>query len=148
MRLTTRRIVSPLYVFLVSPSPAPRWAQALTDARLAVDDYSVELRLRSIEPPFDKVEAELREAIERERLFLAETAASAVRSADNSRKIACAFSSGARDPAKGEAAAREIARGGFDVEAVTLDVSDRRSIEALADRLGEVDVLILSLIHI
>jgi hypothetical protein len=46
-----------------------RWAQALTDTRLAVDDYSVELRLRSIEPPFDKVEAELREAIERERLF-------------------------------------------------------------------------------
>jgi NAD(P)-dependent dehydrogenase (short-subunit alcohol dehydrogenase family) len=49
---------------------------------------------------------------------------------------------GARDPAKGEAAAREMARGGFDVEAVTLDVSDPRSIEALADRLGEVDVLI------
>jgi hypothetical protein len=46
-----------------------RWAQTLTDARLAVDDYSVELRLRSIEPPFDKVEAELQEAIERERLF-------------------------------------------------------------------------------
>jgi hypothetical protein len=42
-----------------------RWAQALTDARLAVDDYSVELRL----PPFEKVEAELREAIQRERLF-------------------------------------------------------------------------------
>jgi hypothetical protein len=46
-----------------------KWAQALADARLAVDDYSVELRLRSIEPPFDKVEAELREAIQRERLF-------------------------------------------------------------------------------
>jgi hypothetical protein len=46
-----------------------RWAQTLTDARLAVDDYSVELRLRSIEPPFDKVEAQLREAIQRERLF-------------------------------------------------------------------------------
>jgi hypothetical protein len=46
-----------------------KWAQALTDARLAVDDYSVELRLRSIEPPFDKVEAELCEVIQRERLF-------------------------------------------------------------------------------
>jgi hypothetical protein len=45
-----------------------RWAQTLTDARLAVDDYSVELRLRSIEPCFDRVEAELREVIERERL--------------------------------------------------------------------------------
>jgi NAD(P)-dependent dehydrogenase (short-subunit alcohol dehydrogenase family) len=49
---------------------------------------------------------------------------------------------GARDPAKGEAVAREMARGGFDVEAVTLDVSAPRSIEALGDRLGEVDVLI------
>jgi len=46
-----------------------RWAQVLTDARLAVEDYSVEMRLRSIEPPFDKVEVELREAIRRERLF-------------------------------------------------------------------------------
>src|SRR5271163_1116623 len=43
-----------------------RWAQAMRDARLAVDDYSVEPRLRSIEPPFDKVEAEPREAIQRE----------------------------------------------------------------------------------
>jgi len=46
-----------------------RWAQALTDARLAVDDYSVELRLRSIKPPLDQVEAELSETIQRERLF-------------------------------------------------------------------------------
>src|SRR5271169_7014206 len=46
-----------------------KWAQELTDARLAVDDYSVELRLRSIKPPLDKVEAELREVIQRERLF-------------------------------------------------------------------------------
>ncbi len=46
-----------------------KWAQSLADARLAVDDYSVELRLRSIEPRFDKVEAELREAMQRERRF-------------------------------------------------------------------------------
>ena len=46
-----------------------RWAQALTDARRAVDDYSVELRLRSIKPPLDQVEAELSETIQRERLF-------------------------------------------------------------------------------
>jgi hypothetical protein len=46
-----------------------KWAQALTDTRLAADDYSVELRLRSIEPPFDKVEAELRGVIQGERLF-------------------------------------------------------------------------------
>lgn len=30
-----------------------RWAQVMTDARLAVDVYSAEPRLRSIEPPFD-----------------------------------------------------------------------------------------------
>jgi hypothetical protein len=47
-----------------------KWAQSLADARLAVDDYSVELRLRSIEMPFDKVEAELREATQQcERPF-------------------------------------------------------------------------------
>jgi NAD(P)-dependent dehydrogenase (short-subunit alcohol dehydrogenase family) len=49
---------------------------------------------------------------------------------------------GARDPAKGEAAAREMDRGGFDVEAVTLDVTDAASIQALGDKLGAVDVLI------
>ncbi len=49
---------------------------------------------------------------------------------------------GARDAAKGEAAALEMARGGFDVEAVTLDVSDAASIRALAEKLGAVDVLI------
>ena len=49
---------------------------------------------------------------------------------------------GARDPAKGEAAALEMARGGFDVEAVALDVTDAASIQALGDKLGAVDVLI------
>ena len=49
---------------------------------------------------------------------------------------------GARDPAKGEAAAIEMARGGFDIEAVALDVTDAASIQALGDRLGAVDVLI------
>jgi hypothetical protein len=43
-----------------------RRAQAMTDARLAVDDHSVELPLRSIEPPFDRVEDEPREAVQRE----------------------------------------------------------------------------------
>ena len=46
-----------------------KWAQSLTDARLAVDDYSVELRLRLLEPPFAKVEAELQDAIQRESRF-------------------------------------------------------------------------------
>jgi len=50
--------------------------------------------------------------------------------------------SGARDPAMGEKAAREMARGGFDVEAVALDVTDAVSIRALGDQLGAVDVLI------
>ena len=49
---------------------------------------------------------------------------------------------GSRDWAKGEAAALEIARNGFDVEAVRLDVTDAASIGALGDRLGAVDVLI------
>jgi hypothetical protein len=49
---------------------------------------------------------------------------------------------GARDPAKGEAAALEMARGGFNVEAVALDVTDAASIQALGDKLGAVDVLI------
>jgi NAD(P)-dependent dehydrogenase (short-subunit alcohol dehydrogenase family) len=49
---------------------------------------------------------------------------------------------GARDAAKGEKAAREMARGGFDVEAVTLDVTDAASIRAIGDRLGAVDVLV------
>ena len=49
---------------------------------------------------------------------------------------------GARDPAKGGAAAREMSRGGFDVEAVTLDVTDAASIRALGDQLATVDVLI------
>ncbi len=48
----------------------------------------------------------------------------------------------ARDAAKGEAAARELARGGFDVEPVTLDVTDEASIRAAGDRLATVDVLI------
>ena len=48
----------------------------------------------------------------------------------------------ARDGAKGEAAAREMARGGFDVEPVTLDVTDEASIRAAGDRLATVDVLI------
>jgi NAD(P)-dependent dehydrogenase (short-subunit alcohol dehydrogenase family) len=49
---------------------------------------------------------------------------------------------GARDPAKGEAAALEMARRGFDVEAVALDVTDAATIQALGDKLGAVDVLI------
>jgi NAD(P)-dependent dehydrogenase (short-subunit alcohol dehydrogenase family) len=49
---------------------------------------------------------------------------------------------GARDLAKGEKAAREMTRGGFDVEAVALDVTDAASIRALGDQLRAVDVLI------
>jgi NAD(P)-dependent dehydrogenase (short-subunit alcohol dehydrogenase family) len=49
---------------------------------------------------------------------------------------------GARDFAKGEAAAQEMARGGFDVEAVALDVTDAATIGALGRQLGAVDVLI------
>jgi NAD(P)-dependent dehydrogenase (short-subunit alcohol dehydrogenase family) len=49
---------------------------------------------------------------------------------------------GARDPAKGGKAAQEMARGGFDVEAVALDVTDAASIRALGDQLGAVDVLV------
>ncbi len=49
---------------------------------------------------------------------------------------------GARDAAKGEAAAGEMARGGFDVQAVALDVTDAASIQALRDRVGAVDVLV------
>ena len=49
---------------------------------------------------------------------------------------------GVRDPAKGEKAAREMAHGGLDVEAVALDVTDAASIRALGDQLGAVDVLI------
>jgi NADP-dependent 3-hydroxy acid dehydrogenase YdfG len=50
----------------------------------------------------------------------------------------------ARDPANGESAAQEMARGGLDVEAVRLDVTDAASIGAFGDRLGAVDVLINS----
>jgi NAD(P)-dependent dehydrogenase (short-subunit alcohol dehydrogenase family) len=49
---------------------------------------------------------------------------------------------GARDGDKGRAAALEMARGGLDVEAVTLDVTDEASIRALGEKLGAVDVLI------
>jgi NAD(P)-dependent dehydrogenase (short-subunit alcohol dehydrogenase family) len=49
---------------------------------------------------------------------------------------------GARDAAKADAAAREMARDGFDVEAVILDVTDAASIRALAEKLDAVDVLI------
>jgi len=49
---------------------------------------------------------------------------------------------GARDPSKGEAAARLMAQGGLDVEAVALDVTDAASIQALRDRVGAVDVLV------
>ena len=49
---------------------------------------------------------------------------------------------GVRDLAKGEKAAREMAYGGLDVEAVALDVTDAASIRALGDQLGAVDVLI------
>jgi NAD(P)-dependent dehydrogenase (short-subunit alcohol dehydrogenase family) len=49
---------------------------------------------------------------------------------------------GARDSAKGEMAALEMSRGGLDVKAVTLDVTDEASVRALGDLLGAVDVLI------
>jgi NAD(P)-dependent dehydrogenase (short-subunit alcohol dehydrogenase family) len=49
---------------------------------------------------------------------------------------------GARDAAKGAAAAREMSRGGFEVEAVELDVADAASIRALGAELSAVDVLI------
>ncbi len=49
---------------------------------------------------------------------------------------------GARDPSKGEAAARLMAQGGLDVQAVALDVTDAASIRALRDRVGAVDVLV------
>ncbi len=49
---------------------------------------------------------------------------------------------GARDPAKGEAAARGLARDGLSVEAVALDVTDAGVIQALAARLATVDVLV------
>jgi NADP-dependent 3-hydroxy acid dehydrogenase YdfG len=49
---------------------------------------------------------------------------------------------GARDAAKGAAAAREMSRGGFEVEAVELDVADAASIRALGAELSAEDVLI------
>jgi NAD(P)-dependent dehydrogenase (short-subunit alcohol dehydrogenase family) len=49
---------------------------------------------------------------------------------------------GARDQAKGEAAAAALAREGGDVEAVRLDVADAAQIRALDPRLGAVDVLV------
>ena len=49
---------------------------------------------------------------------------------------------GARDPAKGEAAARVLARHGLGVEAVALDVTDAGLIHALEARLATVDVLV------
>ncbi len=49
---------------------------------------------------------------------------------------------GARDPSKGEAAARLMAQGGLDVQPVALDVTDAASIQALRDRVGAVDVLV------
>jgi NAD(P)-dependent dehydrogenase (short-subunit alcohol dehydrogenase family) len=49
---------------------------------------------------------------------------------------------GARDETKGEAAARELARDGDDVQAVVLDVTDAASIHALQERLAGVDVLV------
>ncbi len=49
---------------------------------------------------------------------------------------------GARDRAKGEAAARALIRQGLSVEAVALDVTDQTSIRALGDRLESVDVLV------
>ena len=47
-----------------------------------------------------------------------------------------------RDPAKGEAAARALAREGLAVEAVSLDVTEAASIRALHPRLATVDVLV------
>jgi NAD(P)-dependent dehydrogenase (short-subunit alcohol dehydrogenase family) len=49
---------------------------------------------------------------------------------------------GARDQAKGEAAAAALAREGGDVESVRLDVADAAQIRALDPRLGAVDVLV------
>ena len=49
---------------------------------------------------------------------------------------------GARDPVKGEAAARELAQAGLDVEPVALDVTDAASIRALQGQLAAVDVLV------
>ena len=49
---------------------------------------------------------------------------------------------GARDPAKGEAAARALSREGLSVEAVALDVTDAASLQALRPRLATVDVLV------
>ncbi len=49
---------------------------------------------------------------------------------------------GARDPAKGEAAARALARDGLSVEAVALDVTNAGVIHALKARLATVDVLV------
>src|SRR5260370_32582133 len=49
---------------------------------------------------------------------------------------------GARDQAKGEAAARALAGEGLDVQAVTLDVADAASVGALRAELGMVDVLV------
>ncbi len=48
----------------------------------------------------------------------------------------------ARDPAKGEAAARTLAREGLAVEAVSLDVMEAASIRELHPRLATVDALV------
>jgi len=52
----------------------------------------------------------------------------------------------ARDPAKGERAARELAREGLKVQAVSLDVADEASVAAAAARIAEehrrLDVLV------
>jgi NAD(P)-dependent dehydrogenase (short-subunit alcohol dehydrogenase family) len=49
---------------------------------------------------------------------------------------------GARNPAKGEAAARALSREGLSVEAVALDVTDAAGFQALQPRLATVDVLV------
>ena len=49
---------------------------------------------------------------------------------------------GARDPAKGEATVRELARDGLSVEVIALDVTDAGAIHALEARLATVDVLV------
>jgi len=49
---------------------------------------------------------------------------------------------GARDPAKGEAAARALSGEGLSVEAVALDVTDAADVQALRPRLATVDVLV------
>jgi len=49
---------------------------------------------------------------------------------------------GARDRAKGEAAAQALAGEGLGVEAVVLDVTDPAGVEALGSRLTAVDVLV------